>query len=433
MIISAQIQSMTMTGIKLVILMFLWIQLIECDHIQAPEELQIKVPNLGRVILSWRPSLMASALNRSIKYEVKIKTPDTEEDWFFTHHTNATRLLAVHRGLYADVRAILMEDKQNVSRSEWVRQELPPFPGAKGTAVTNLTCHIKTDEFLKTSLTCSWTAGINAPADTQYYLYYSYKKRIEKCYSNSQGENSVACQFPLEQLISSLPGKFLVHINGSSKSLQIQGFQHMYIAEHMETINPPRNMSLSEGGDTKNLSWDKPYSLFPGYFEYEVMIWNLETGSNKTQIVKVPMLQNGKLQPPWTNHMMKVRAIRKGIFTNKDLYSNWTEPFHVENTVEDKINIYLIAGFACLTVTGLVLIYVCSRFQLLGKMFPPIPKPKEALKEFLTPQKVDIVSFHLVNEPEVICFIEEMRDIENPDRRPLNSIPSGFKHKIPQT
>ncbi|OCT85731.1 hypothetical protein XELAEV_18023902mg [Xenopus laevis] len=412
MIIPALTQSLAMTGIKHIILMFLWIQMVESDHIQAPEEFRICVPNLGKVVLSWRPNVEPIAANRHIKYEVTVKTPETEEDMFYTTRTTATRLLAVHRGLHATVKALLMEGDSIVSQSEQVYQKLPPFSGAEGTAVTDLACHIKTDEFLKTSLTCSWTAGINAPVDIQYYLYYSYKDTSKKCFDKSQGEISIGCQFPLQQFSTDLSGRFLVHVNGSSKSLKIQGIQHVYMAEHLEIINPPRNVSLSEREGIQILSWDKPYALFPHYFVYEVIIWNLKTGTNKTQIVKKTELENGPLQPPWKNHMIKVRAIRKTILTDKQLYSNWTEPLHIENTFEDKINIYIIAGFASLTVTALVLIYMCLKFHLFKKIFPPIPKPKEALKElFLTPQKMDVVIAQY--GPEVISFIEEMRDSEN--------------------
>ncbi|OCT83298.1 interleukin-5 receptor subunit alpha [Xenopus laevis] len=416
MIMSALTQSLAMTGLRHVMLMFLWIQLIKSDHIQAPKEFRIWVSDLGKVDLSWRPSGEPIAANRSIKYQVTIKTPDTKEEEFRTLHTNSTRLIALHRGLHATVKTLLMEGDEYVSQSEQVQQELPPFSGAKGTAVTNLTCHIKTDEFLKTSLTCSWTAGINAPADTQYYLYYRYKNTTEKCYKNSQGEISTGCQFPFEEISKNKhSGRFLVHVNGSSKSLKIQSLQHVYMAEHLEIINPPRNMSLSEREDIQILSWDKPYALCPDCLEYEVIIWNLKDGSNKTQPVQETKLENKPPQPSWNNHVIKVRA--KTTFTEKELYSNWTEPLHVVNTVQDQINKYIIAGCLCLTGTGLVLIFLCLRFQLFRKMFPPIPKPKEALKElFLTPQKMDMLSTRHVNGREVICFIEEMRDLENLDK-----------------
>ncbi|KAG8436083.1 hypothetical protein GDO86_007258 [Hymenochirus boettgeri] len=407
-----------MAGIMCSLLMFFCIHLIGSDQIKAPEDFKVLVTNSGNVVLSWKNSVISPSVNGSIKYEVKIKTPDKDEE-LITKQNRTSLLIAVHGGLDANVRAVLTEHDRTICQSEWVSTNLSPLPGTEGTAVTNLSCHMITDDSFELFLTCNWTAGVKAPPDTRYYLYYSYMERAEKCYQDINGQISIGCKFPHINLYGS--GLFLVHINGSSKSLPIQSMQRVFFALNIEMLNPPYNVSLLEMKDSQVLHWAEPNTLQSDFLKYEVSIVNLKNNKNRTEVVKEPKFVNGPLQELWRHHRLQVRAFREPAFDNEHIYSEWTEPLYIENTYEDWKNKCLLAVLVCVTLTLIVFILVCLRFQLVKKIFPPIPTPKVALKEmFLAPQKMDMGTSQPLTCHEVISCIEETRDTKSLDECSLN-------------
>ncbi|XP_053325628.1 interleukin-5 receptor subunit alpha [Spea bombifrons] len=219
------------------------------------------VPTFGEVLLSWKPC-PASNSTQDIKYFVNISTPDYDEQ-YYTQRCNSSRILALHRGLHAQVSITKWNQGVQLSLSVPLSKVLRPT-GEEGTAATNLSCLIHTRESLNISLTCNWTAGAKAPLDTQYYLYYRcveapadavsfivpsrFGNKAEKCHeyvTERGGQRHTGCYVPSSYIeLFGLNDQILVLINGSSRTRGIQSIDHVYETSSIGEWN--RNSGLEE-------------------------------------------------------------------------------------------------------------------------------------------------------------------------------------------
>nr|XP_033781757.1 interleukin-5 receptor subunit alpha isoform X3 [Geotrypetes seraphini] len=96
-------------------------------QVLKPRDLSIKVPRLGEVLLSWKPSVNPEPESYLIKYNVLIKTPMKEEQ-YTTRNNTTNRTMALHKGLCAQVCVIYYWGEKEAERSRWARAELHASP-----------------------------------------------------------------------------------------------------------------------------------------------------------------------------------------------------------------------------------------------------------------------------------------------------------------
>ncbi|RMC06719.1 hypothetical protein DUI87_16163 [Hirundo rustica rustica] len=103
--------------------------------------------------------------------------------------------------------------------------DIPVFAGMNGSAIENFSCVIY-NIFL---MNCTWQAGRDAPADTQYFLYWQKSREDNqmecKLYIKDENSRNMGCIF---QNVSIGTEKAYFLVNGSSKDSLIQ-FYDEYI------------------------------------------------------------------------------------------------------------------------------------------------------------------------------------------------------------
>nr|XP_033781756.1 interleukin-5 receptor subunit alpha isoform X2 [Geotrypetes seraphini] len=258
-------------------------------QVLKPRDLSIKVPRLGEVLLSWKPSVNPEPESYLIKYNVLIKTPMKEEQ-YTTRNNTTNRTMALHKGLCAQVCVIYYWGEKEAERSRWARAELHASPGADGTSVTNLSCVIYTEISNNTAMDCSWLAGEEAPEDTQYFLFYRYNMHLGECqkYSTShEGKRQSSCHFAKTDIQITEDSIVVIYVNGSSKHSTIKSFDQLFNPSTIERINPPVNITVLRKQESLCAEWLKPVAVWPSpCFTYEINVSDWVTGSRKLLTVE---------------------------------------------------------------------------------------------------------------------------------------------------
>ncbi|XP_075039860.1 interleukin-5 receptor subunit alpha [Mixophyes fleayi] len=382
-------------------------QVFVYGDIQPPSDLQITVPMIGNVVLSWRHSEVPA--NTSVSYLVNFKTPETEDEVLVSLNYCTYPMLALHRGLKVTVSSIIKDslDSDPIEDSDishWVSKELPPYSGVEGSAAEQLTCQIN----IKTSgnylLSCSWVPGARAPADTQYNLYYRCDYITNKCLqyvTEAGGKRQIGCRTPLSHSLIKTPKDVLVHVNGSSRSLVVMGMEKIFHSSEIEVIPPVLNVSFER--KNKRITWKKPIHILPdSCFSYEVNIWSKD--KNDTVTVSDVSFWRDTLQEPSNKQYLRVRAVGKHPCWYTQLYSSWTEFIIIDAVSSDLLGITISV---CLTVSCIAVFVMCVR--LWKFIFPRIPKPRNDLKDaFQNTQHKALIRCNSWDNEEVISYIEEI-------------------------
>ncbi|NWR14966.1 CSF2R factor, partial [Emberiza fucata] len=150
----------------------------------------------------------------------------------------------------------------------------PVFAGMKGSAIENFSCVIY-NIFL---MNCTLHAGRDAPADTQYFLFWQKSRDEEEmeCELYIQDENcrNVGCIF---QNVSIGIEKAYFLVNGSSKNSLIQFYDEYIDLYKIEKLMPPSNITVN-CDEIKNdciIQWQRPqisHSSKDMCFKYEINI-----------------------------------------------------------------------------------------------------------------------------------------------------------------
>ncbi|XP_056381010.1 interleukin-5 receptor subunit alpha isoform X2 [Hyla sarda] len=368
------------------------------DGIKPPQDLDIAVNVPGQVVLTWQH--IVPPKNKSITYTVKLSTPGHKQE-IKTSTNTSTQQITLHRGLTVDVAAEIKEDG---SKSGWVSKSIPPYSGVEGTSATDLSCEIYLHESEKCNLSCKWTPGKKAPADTEYSLSYRYGTNTESCQdfvTEPGGQRQTGCHILSSIISMNNTMDFLVHVNGTSKSLQIKAVEKIFNTQEIEIIPPVRNLKM----DLNGLHWKKPINSFKdNCFIYEVNIWSKD--SNDTIKVRHSNLSNNFLQKHSNRQSIRVRAVGKLPCWIPNRYSAWTDIIEIGEVIDRSDSLGIIVP-VCLTVACVGIFLLCIRFW--GHMFPQIPKPNNDLKEsFQNVQSQALVHCHSLDSEEMISYIEEL-------------------------
>uniref|UniRef100_A0A8C0W6H8 Fibronectin type-III domain-containing protein n=2 Tax=Castor canadensis TaxID=51338 RepID=A0A8C0W6H8_CASCN len=380
-----------------------------------PVNFTIKVTGLAQVLLSWSPNPHQEQWNVNIEYRVKINVPQEEE--YETRKTESKYVSPLHQGFSASVQSILPRDGSFLtsSSSSWVSAELQAPPGSPGTSIVNLTCTTNTaiDNYThlrlyQVSLRCTWLAGKDAPEDTQYFLYYRYGSQTEECqaYSKDALNRNTACWFPRTFIKSKGHEWLVVHINGSSKHAAIQPYDQLFVPYTIDQANPPMNVTAELEGTRLYIHWEKPVSPFPTQcFDYEVKIYNAMNGY--FQVEKVSTNKFISTIDDVSNYSIQVKAAVNFGCRENGLWSEWSQPIYVGKDEQKHLAEWLLIVLtAAICFLLLILSFACRMCHLWTKLFPPVPEPKNNLKDlFVTTNYEKTGSGE--TETEVISYVDE--------------------------
>ncbi|KAK2534582.1 Il5ra [Columba livia] len=373
-----------MASIMRVFLILLW-TMVQQNIPQAagvqvfpPVNFTLTVSSLAQVLLHWEPNPNQEQKNYTIRYDVKILSPVPEE--YDTKKTHSIRTAALHNGFSAHVRTLLLR-KDLQMRSDWVKESLPPPPGAPGTSVTNLSCVTRITISSTVSLHCSWLPGQWAPEDTKYSLFY--RKKMHNVQNN-----------------------FVLLKKGIDCPIK-------------EKVNVPRNVTVFLEQNDLLATWEKPISPFPKEcFEYEFYLFNLKSGNK--QILKISS-NDFRLQIDVTSrYSIQIRANHR-ICRTRGFWSDWSEITYVgkndmllscneyhyiagkqmlpndkqaqhqvifiearktgQNNLDNSVTWILTVLCVSTCCTFLLVAIICKINHVWSKLFPPIPTPSNKFRD----------------------------------------------------
>ncbi|NXH48786.1 CSF2R factor, partial [Dicaeum eximium] len=150
----------------------------------------------------------------------------------------------------------------------------PVFAGMNGSAIENFSCVIY-NVFL---MNCTWQAGRDAPADTQYFLYWQKSREDNQMecelYIKDENCRNMGCIF---QNVSIGIEKSYFLVNGSSKNSLIQFYDEYIDLYKIEKLMSPSNITVN-CDEIKNdciIQWQRPqisHSNKDKCFKYEITI-----------------------------------------------------------------------------------------------------------------------------------------------------------------
>ncbi|KAK2534242.1 Il5ra [Columba guinea] len=372
-----------MASIMRVFLILLW-TMVQQNIPQAagvqvfpPVNFTLTVSSLAQVLLHWEPNPNQEQKNYTIRYDVKILSPVPEE--YDTKKTHSIRTVALHNGFSAHVRTLLLH-KDLQMRSDWVKESLPPPPGAPGTSVTNLSCVTRITISSTVSLHCSWLPGQGAPEDTKYSLFYRYETYTEECqdYIKDKWNRNTECRFSVTHIDPEEPffKRKKMHNVQNNFVLLKKGID----CPIKEKVNVPRNVTVFLEQNDLLATWEKPISPFPKEcFEYEFYLFNLKSGNK--QILKISS-NDFRLQIDVTSrYSIQIRANHR-ICRTRGFWSDWSEITYVgQNNLDNSVTWILTVLCVSTCCTFLLVAIICKINHVWSKLFPPIPTPSNKFRD----------------------------------------------------
>ncbi|KAM9227621.1 interleukin-5 receptor subunit alpha [Leptosomus discolor] len=371
-----------------VFLTLLWtINLVQPNVPQAagvqvfpPVNFTLTVSALAQVLLHWKPNPNQEHTNYTVRYDVKILSPVPEE--YDTKKTHSIQTAPLHNGFSAHVRTLLLHDDLQI-RSEWVKEKLPPPPGAPETSVTNLSCVTRIAVSSTVSLRCTWLPGQGAPEDTKYFLFYRYETYTEECqdYVKDKWNRNTECRFSVTRIDpEEVDNLIVIHINGSSKYAAIKPFQQLFNQNAIEKVNVPRNVTVFLEQNDLLATWEKPISPFPKEcFEYEFYLANLKSGNK--QILKISTNDFRLRIDVTSRYSVQIRA-NHHICCARGFWSDWSEIIYVgQNKLEYPVAWILAVLCVSTCCTFLLVAIICKINHIWSKLFPPVPTPSNKFRD----------------------------------------------------
>uniref|UniRef100_A0A8C9NEE5 Interleukin 5 receptor subunit alpha n=1 Tax=Serinus canaria TaxID=9135 RepID=A0A8C9NEE5_SERCA len=309
----------------------MWVRIVHA--VLPPVNFTLTVSALAQVLLQWEPNPAQEQNNSTIRYDVKILSPEPEE--YDTRRTHSVRTAALHNGFSARVRTLLLQE--GIPRSSnWVEGNLPPLPGATETSVTNLSCVTHVTIPGNVSLRCTWLPGQGAPEDTKYFLFYRYETHTEECptYTKDKWSRNTECRFASTQIKpDEIDNLVVIHINGSSRHAAIKPFQQLFNQNAIEKVNIPRNISISLEQNDLLATWEKPISPFhEECFEHEFYLINLKSG-NQISSSSFQLWVDAS-----SRYSIRIRANLNHICRAPGVWSDWSDTIYVgENSHSNEI------------------------------------------------------------------------------------------------
>ncbi|NXI50428.1 IL5RA protein, partial [Chloroceryle aenea] len=324
-----------------------------------PVNFTLTVSALAQVLLHWELNPSQEQNNYTVRYDVKILSPVPEE--YDTKRTHSIQTAALHNGFSACIRTLLLQNDLQME-SDWVKEELPPLPGAPETSVTDLSCVTRITISSTVSLHCTWLPGQGAPEDIKYFLFYRYEQYTEECqdYIKDKWNRNIQCRFPVTHIDPKEIDKLvIIHVNGSSKYAAIKPYQQLFNQNAIEKVNVPRNVTVFLEQNDLLATWEKPISPLPREcFEYQFYLFNLKSGNK--QILNISSNDFRLWIDATSRYSIQIRA-NHDICCTRGIWSDWSEIIYVgQNKQENSVAWILAVLCASTCCTFLLVAVICK-------------------------------------------------------------------------
>ncbi|XP_071603181.1 granulocyte-macrophage colony-stimulating factor receptor subunit alpha-like isoform X1 [Heliangelus exortis] len=255
--------------------------------------------------------------------------------------------------------------------------------GMNGSAIENFSCVI----FNVSLMNCTWQAGRDAPADTQYFLYWKNSRYDDaaECESYIKDENgrNLGCRF---QNVKIEIEKAYFLVNGSSKDSVIQFYDKYIQLYKIEKLMPPSNITVScdEIKTDCLIQWQQPQISHSGKdkcFKYGINIKYKDNPEGKAQYTSI---QDGGNKHTFQRsntrkkYLLQMRTGGSTCLVNS-AWGEWSEPleFGNEEIISSSVWILLVVTAVTLLV-AIITILFCKRTGFWKAAFLQIPEPKNA-------------------------------------------------------
>lgn len=369
---------------------------------------------LGILNLTWDCNVTEDMLN--YKYEVEITSPEfyvwkrklTLQDCYTEFGETKEEL---HKGMSLQI--LLINGTETINLGGEI-QYVPE--GKNGTAAENVSCVAHNTS----SMNCTFRGGVEAPDDTLYRLSLRQDKKTESCshYIKDAPRGRIICRF--QDLTINFNKRTYLIVEGSSNKSKIQFIDRWFKPSKTERMNPPRNITVLPGSDTLTLKWEAPKTNYPvadSCFEYEFII------KSKGNLVKAVVHKDTQFTVQGFNILksyvlqMRVRQAtqEKGCDMNPE-WGEWSAQILFGNPPAFHYTYLLVLLAVGILLISVTTAFICSRYRLQQKLFPPIPDPKKGFKDLaqfydkeFQNEYVEHGSLFEKDEPEetVLTLIEE--------------------------
>ncbi|XP_067997424.1 granulocyte-macrophage colony-stimulating factor receptor subunit alpha-like isoform X2 [Melanerpes formicivorus] len=274
--------------------------------------------NWRRMELSWESSKNFS------KYKCTIRDRDMETVEKEVNSTLCMFPVEQYVPLHKGVLFIIELPNTNISK------KCTFIPGGKnGSAIENFSCVIYNISFMN----CTWQAGREAPADTQYFLYWQNSRDVDvtECELYIKGEHgrNTGCIF---KNVSIEIDKAYFLVNGSSKDSLIQFYDEYLQLYTIEILTPPLNVAVNCTRESAGciVTWQPPLTSHvenTKCFQYEIYIQNKDKPKEK----KDPPIRVRNNIYEFQNYnekkkyILKIRARGKNCLVSSK-WGEWSEP-----------------------------------------------------------------------------------------------------------
>ncbi|XP_054020712.1 granulocyte-macrophage colony-stimulating factor receptor subunit alpha [Dryobates pubescens] len=284
-----------------------------------------------------------------------------------------------------------------------------------GSAIENFSCVIYNIAFMN----CTWQAGREAPADTQYFLYWQNSRDadVTECqlYIKDEHGRNTGCRF---QNVSIEIAKAYFLVNGSSKDSLIQFYDEYIQLYTIEKLMPPSNITVicDEIKSDCLIQWQRPqisHSNIDKCFRYEI---NMKYKDNPKGTLKYRSIQEGGNSHTFqrssmrNKYLLKMRAAGSACLVSS-AWGEWSAPveFGHKEIISSPLWILLVVAFATL-LAATVLILFLKRTDCWKAAFPQIPEPKNAFCELsnTNPELLERKNQSISSENEEIMLVADM-------------------------
>ncbi|CAN8196377.1 unnamed protein product [Coccothraustes coccothraustes] len=344
-----------------------------------------------RCSIWWQPPRTSHVKNRScFKYEIVIENKaDAEKNTKTASKT--TTIIENDSYLYESfssekrysVKIRAKDADLCLVSSNWGEWSTPVEFGMKGSAIENFSCVIY-NIFL---MNCTWQAGRDAPADTQYFLFWQKSRDEEEMecelYIRDENCRNVGCIF---QNVSIGIEKAYFLVNGSSKDSLIQFYDEYIDLYKIEKLMPPSNITVNcdEIKSDCIIQWQRPqisHSNKDMCFKYEINIKYKDNPKGNPIYTSIQEGGNSSIflrSNTRKKYILKMRAAGSACFVNP-AWGEWSAPVEFGNEEILSSSVWVLLGVAVATpLMAIITIFFCKRTGCWKAAFPQIPGPKPA-------------------------------------------------------
>ncbi|XP_058569387.1 granulocyte-macrophage colony-stimulating factor receptor subunit alpha-like isoform X1 [Neofelis nebulosa] len=260
-------------------------------------------------------------------------------------------------------------------------------PGREGSGAVNFSCLIYNVRFMN----CSWVPGPAAPADVQYRLF-SWASRHEaeaECVHYVLGPTGtrVGCHF--DQLGEpQRTDNYFFLVNGTSRETAIPFLDFTpFKAVQIEKYDPPRNITITYNRSHHIIRWEHPeirFDLSSHMLYYELDIQTPASSPETNRVFQRGQDPNVHLMPSSTTRAKSAFRVRVRYMYNH-LCSEWSPTWRFGLPEQDFSGALVGPVVGTAALSALVLMFLCKRFSVRRKMFPPIPQVKKEIAKALMP------------------------------------------------